>query len=111
MAVSSADDAPSLSPELLEFAERAMPIPPNAALVGFLAHERCQLTGEVLCDSGRRVSRWVLAETEGIEVDADLTPEQVADQLDAVVSADAIHQFKSLDEALAYTQQKSLATG
>jgi len=105
MAIESAGDD-LLTPEMWEFAEHAMPPAVDAGVVGFLAHESCQLTGEVLSYSGGRLARWVLSETEGIEVGDELTPEDVADHLEAITSIETLHQFKSAPEQVAYTQEK-----
>lgn len=109
MAIESAGDD-LLTPEMWEFAEHAMPPAVDAGVVGFLVHQSCQLTGEVLSYSGGRLARWVLSETEGIDVGGELTPEDVADKLDAITSMETIHQFRSATEQLAYTQEKMRAT-
>ena len=50
----------------------------------FLAHESCQLNGEVIISGGGQVQRIAVMETEGITSDA-LTPEVVAENLDQVM--------------------------
>ena len=50
----------------------------------FLAHESCQLNGEVIISGGGQVQRIAVVETEGITSDA-LTAEVVAENLDRVM--------------------------
>jgi hypothetical protein len=104
LATTSADDL--LTTEMWDFAEAAMPLAVNAAVVAYLAHEGCALSGETLSCSGGRLARLVLSETEGVEVSADLTPEEVADRLGAVTDLAVLHQFTSAAEMLGHTQQK-----
>ena len=53
--------------------------------VAFLAHESCQLTGEVLVSGGGQVMRLALIETTGITVGGAITPEDIAQNLDALM--------------------------
>ena len=55
-----------------------------APVVAFLAHQRCALDGEVLVAGAGQVRRLVVGETAGIVV-PELTPEDVAGQLDAIL--------------------------
>lgn len=103
MAIQFAGDV-LLTPEVWEYAEKSMPPAVNAGVVAFLAHERCTLTGEVLSYSGRRLSRWVLSETEGIRVGGTLTPEEVADQLGTISSTTTLHHFERSDALGEYTR-------
>jgi NAD(P)-dependent dehydrogenase (short-subunit alcohol dehydrogenase family) len=48
-----------------------------SAVVAYLAHESCELTGEVLSCGGGRVARLFLAETQGFGA-TDVSPEDVA---------------------------------
>jgi hypothetical protein len=57
----------------------------------FLAHESCRLNGEVLVSGGGQVMRMVIMENEGITKD-DLTPEDVADNLDRVMDLSDAHE-------------------
>lgn len=50
----------------------------------YLAHESCQLTGEVLVSGGGQVMRLALLESQGI-LDENLTPEIVAENIDKVL--------------------------
>jgi hypothetical protein len=56
----------------------------------FLAHESCRLNGEVLVSGGGQVMRMVIMENEGITKD-DLTPEDVAENLDRVMDLSDAH--------------------
>jgi NAD(P)-dependent dehydrogenase (short-subunit alcohol dehydrogenase family) len=70
--VSTEDAGPTVFDRLL---------PENiSAVVAFLAHESCELTGEVLSCGGGRVARMFLAETQGFGA-AGVTPEDIADNL------------------------------
>jgi NAD(P)-dependent dehydrogenase (short-subunit alcohol dehydrogenase family) len=53
--------------------------------VAFLAHESCQLTGEVLVSGAGQVMRLALIETTGITVGGTITPEDIAGNLDALM--------------------------
>ena len=105
MAVASAG-SDLMTPEAWAAAEAAMPPRANAAVAAFLAHETCDLTGEVLSYSGGRLARWVLTETEGIMVSPDLTPEAVAYGLDEVLALNDQHRFTSTEQLFGYTQAK-----
>lgn len=59
-------------------------------LVLALAHERCDVSGELLVVAGGRIARTVVAETEGV-VDAALTAESALAHLSAVVADDRLH--------------------
>jgi NAD(P)-dependent dehydrogenase (short-subunit alcohol dehydrogenase family) len=54
-----------------------------SAVVGYLAHESCELTGEVLSCGGGRVARIFFAETQGYGK-AGVTPEDIADNIGRV---------------------------
>ncbi len=55
--------------------------------VAFLAHESCQLNGEVLVSGGLQVRRLALIETTGITSPAPITPEFIAANIDSVLDA------------------------
>jgi len=57
-----------------------------SAVVAWLAHESCPLTGEVLSAAGGRVARFFLGLTDGVVGIED--PEALADSIDAVLAAD-----------------------
>ncbi len=58
-----------------------------APAVGWLAHESCSVSGEMLISIAGRVARAYLAETEGV-YRPSWTIEQIAEQLDAIRKAD-----------------------
>jgi NAD(P)-dependent dehydrogenase (short-subunit alcohol dehydrogenase family) len=53
--------------------------------VAFLAHESCQLTGEVLISGGLQVMRLALFQTTGMTAEGTITPEDIAGNLDALM--------------------------
>lgn len=57
-----------------------------APVVAYLAHQSCTLDGEVLVAGAGQVRRLVVGETQGIVV-PELTPEDVAMQLDAILDS------------------------
>jgi NAD(P)-dependent dehydrogenase (short-subunit alcohol dehydrogenase family) len=60
-------------------------LPENvSAVVGYLVHESCELTGEVLSAGGGRVARMLLSESQGWG-GVDPTPDDVAANLDAIM--------------------------
>jgi len=59
-----------------------------APVVGWLAHESCSVTGEMLISIAGRVARAVIAETPGVYRRA-WTIEDVASEIDAIRSTDA----------------------
>ena len=70
--VAAEDEGPTVFDRLL---------PENiSAVVAYLAHESCELTGEVLSCGGGRVARIFLAETQGFGA-AGVTPEDIAANL------------------------------
>jgi NAD(P)-dependent dehydrogenase (short-subunit alcohol dehydrogenase family) len=59
-------------------------LPENvSSVVAYLAHESCELTGEVLSCGGGRVARIFFAETQGFGA-ADVTPEDIASNIDQI---------------------------
>jgi hypothetical protein len=59
----------------------------------FLAHESCRLNGEILVSGGGQVMRMVIMQNAGITKD-DLTPEDVADNLDRLMDLSDAHEVK-----------------
>jgi NAD(P)-dependent dehydrogenase (short-subunit alcohol dehydrogenase family) len=53
--------------------------------VAVLAHESCTLNGEVLVCGGQMAMRLALIETQGVTFPDGITPERLAEQLDAVM--------------------------
>jgi NAD(P)-dependent dehydrogenase (short-subunit alcohol dehydrogenase family) len=70
------------------------PMPPEmvAPAVGWLAHESCSMTGEMLISAAGRVARAYVAESPGVYRPA-WSIEQVAEQIDAIRSAEAPETF------------------
>jgi NAD(P)-dependent dehydrogenase (short-subunit alcohol dehydrogenase family) len=66
------------------------PMPPEmvAAAVGWLSHESCPITGEMLVSAAGRVARAYVAETPGI-YRPEWTIEDIAAQADAIRNTDA----------------------
>jgi NAD(P)-dependent dehydrogenase (short-subunit alcohol dehydrogenase family) len=59
-------------------------LPENvSSVVAYLAHDSCELTGEVLSCGGGRVARIFFAETQGYGA-ADVTPEDIAANIDQI---------------------------
>jgi short chain dehydrogenase len=54
-----------------------------APVVGWLAHESCSITGEMLISMGGRVARALIAETQGVYQPA-WSIDDVADQIDVI---------------------------
>jgi NAD(P)-dependent dehydrogenase (short-subunit alcohol dehydrogenase family) len=65
------------------------PMPPDlvAAVVGWLAHESCSVTGEMFVSTAGRVARAFIVETEGV-FQPDWTPDQVGARIDEIRDAD-----------------------
>jgi hypothetical protein len=70
------------------------PMPPEmvAPAVGWLAHESCSVTGEMLISAAGRVARAYVAESPGV-YRATWSIEQVAEQIDAIRSTTAPEIF------------------
>ena len=66
-----------------------------APAVGWLAHESCSITGEMLISAAGRVARAYVAESPGVYRPA-WTIEDVAEQIDAIRSTDAPVSFQSV---------------
>lgn len=64
------------------------PMPPElvAAVVGWLAHESCSVTGEMYVSTAGRVARAFVAETEGV-FQPDWTPDQVGARIGEIRDA------------------------
>ena len=89
---------PTLSPDMVAHA------------VGWLAHEACSITGEMLISVSGRVARAFVAETRGT-CRATWSIEQIAEQMDAIRTADGFVSFAPApsghDEHLRYTIEMS----
>ena len=63
-------------------------LPENvSAVVAYLAHDSCSLTGQVLSAGGGRVARIFFAETQGYGK-ADVTPEDISENLAQILDED-----------------------
>jgi NAD(P)-dependent dehydrogenase (short-subunit alcohol dehydrogenase family) len=69
-------------------------------VVGYLVHDSCTLTGEVLSVGGGRVARVFIAETPGY-FSPNLTVEDVAANLEAITATDGFAVPRSLNEETA----------
>jgi NAD(P)-dependent dehydrogenase (short-subunit alcohol dehydrogenase family) len=64
-----------------------------APVIVALAHTDCPCNGEVLTAIGGRISRYFVAETTGIEVDVDFTPEELMERLPDVWDAEGYSEI------------------
>jgi NAD(P)-dependent dehydrogenase (short-subunit alcohol dehydrogenase family) len=91
---------PALSPDTVAHA------------VGWLAHECCSISGEMLIAVGGRVARAFVAETRGA-CRATWSMKQIAEQMDAIRNTDGLISFAPVpaghDEHLRYTIEMSRA--
>jgi len=74
------------------------------AVVTYLAHESCEVNGQVYSVAGSRVARIFMAESRGVVLPA-LTPEAVRDNLGAISDEDNYLEPGSLAEATEIIQQ------
>jgi hypothetical protein len=76
-----------------------------APTVAWLAHESCQLTGELLISLGGRVARAFIAETCGVYSDS-WTIEEVAEKIEGIRDRSCIQVFEPVpsghDDHIAY---------
>ncbi|MGE3620561.1 MAG: SDR family oxidoreductase [Acidimicrobiia bacterium] len=68
-------------------------------VVTYLAHQDCEISGEVLSIGGGRVARVLIAVTPGI-VDKDLTAESVRDSLDRIRAEEGYQVPASLNDEI-----------
>lgn len=103
----------ALAPEIVDMIKERMPPESNFGIVGYLAHESCEITGQVLEHHGLHVSRWVLAQTDGISVGSpdELTPELIAANVAALVSTENLHPVDGAPENWAYRDRRLAANG
>ncbi|GAA5050766.1 SDR family NAD(P)-dependent oxidoreductase [Thermocatellispora tengchongensis] len=74
----------SLPPGFAEHMKASMPPGLVAPVAAYLAHESCEISGEVLAASGGSVARMVVVKTAGVR-DPDLTPEVVRDRIGQIM--------------------------
>ena len=87
MSASSAADVAAqvgLSAEDMELVNQSMPPALCSPAVAYLAHESCQLSGEVLQVGMGGVARLAMVHSEGI-TKPDITAEDIAENLDAIL--------------------------
>jgi NAD(P)-dependent dehydrogenase (short-subunit alcohol dehydrogenase family) len=70
-----------------------------SAVVAFLSHEQCRVTGEAFAVAGGRVARALFAETQGY-IQPGLTAEDVRDHLDAILDQKALTPFATYAESV-----------
>ena len=78
----------SMPRDVMDQINASMPPEMCAPAVGFLAHESCQLNGEILQIGMGGVSRIAVVHTPGI-AKSPLTAEDIADNIDAIMDATA----------------------
>ena len=78
--------APDVSPERRVTLEADFRAELVAPVIVALGHESCPLTGEIIGAAGGHVSRMFMAQTAGIQVGADFSPEEFLDRLPEVWS-------------------------
>jgi NAD(P)-dependent dehydrogenase (short-subunit alcohol dehydrogenase family) len=78
----------SMPRDVMDQINASMPPEMCAPAVGFLAHESCQLNGEILQTGMSGVSRIAVVHTPGI-AKSPLTAEDIADNIDAIMDATA----------------------
>jgi hypothetical protein len=78
--------------------------------VGWLAHESCSITGEMLISVSGRVAKAFVAETRGACM-RTWSMEQIAEQMDAIRNTDGLISFAPApsghDDHLRYTIEMS----
>jgi NAD(P)-dependent dehydrogenase (short-subunit alcohol dehydrogenase family) len=79
--------------EMLEMSSARLAPGLVAPAAAFLAHESCTLNGEVLVAGGGQVLRLAVVATTGIS-QPDLTPEHIAEQLEAVLDLTGARQIR-----------------
>jgi NAD(P)-dependent dehydrogenase (short-subunit alcohol dehydrogenase family) len=82
-----------------------------SSVVAYLAHELCELSGEIIDTGAGRVSRQFLAMSEGY-ANLQLTPEAVRDNLRKIVGVEGgYHTFADANSFLEWQYQKVLESG
>ena len=66
-----------------------------APVVGWLAHETCSISGEMLISMAGRVAKALIAETQGV-YRPSWSIEDVAEQLDAIRDTDELWKLPTL---------------
>jgi len=77
-----------------------------APVVGYLAHESCSITGEMLISMAGRVARALIAETPGI-YRPSWSIDDVAGNLDAIRDTSTLWNFPPVPSGFAEHMQRS----
>ncbi len=91
----------SLAPEIARLMDKRQPPSLVAPIIGYMAHDDCAFTGEVLTGSAGRVSRWRLGEVDGF-ADPELSIESIANNLDAIITEEKFHPWANAEESSAH---------
>jgi NAD(P)-dependent dehydrogenase (short-subunit alcohol dehydrogenase family) len=83
--------------------ETSLPAASVAQVVAYLAHASCGLQGECLSVAGNHVSRYVLAETKGVDL-GSMTAEAFRDALDDVLDPQRLSIWKDTASVTADSQ-------
>lgn len=79
-----------------------------APVVGWLAHESCSITGEMLISIAGRVAKAFIAETQGV-YRPSWSIEEVADQIDAIRNTDGMWMLPPVPSGFIEHLQRSFA--
>jgi NAD(P)-dependent dehydrogenase (short-subunit alcohol dehydrogenase family) len=79
-----------------------------APVVGWLAHETCSISGEMLISTAGRVARAFITESEGV-YDPDWTIDKVGDQIDAIRDPSRQWTFHPLENGFGQHLERSFA--
>ncbi len=84
------------------------PMPPElvAPVVGYLCHQVCGISGEMLVSMAGRVARAMICETQGV-FQSDWTIEQVTERLDAIRNVDDLWLLSPCDDGFTEHMTKS----
>jgi hypothetical protein len=84
------------------------PMPPElvAPVVGYLCHQGCGISGEMLVSMAGRVARAMICETQGV-FQSDWTIEQVTERLDAIRNVDDLWLLSPCDDGFTEHMTKS----
>lgn len=79
-----------------------------APVVGWLAHESCSISGEMLISMGGRVAKALIAETEGV-YRPSWSIDDVADQIDAIRDTNKLWMLPTLPSGYLEHLQRTFA--
>jgi NAD(P)-dependent dehydrogenase (short-subunit alcohol dehydrogenase family) len=86
--------------ELFEEAMQAFPPEKASPAAVYLAHESCHLNGVVLVCGGGDVLRMAVMENPRVNLDNEVTPEAIAERIDAVIDMSDARVFGAGGEAI-----------